>query len=200
MQQADQVGLDGFLLKPVSPSMLFDTIMEAFGKTVPESLRVAQRKIQKAEAFNHLQGANVLLVEDNEINQQVAEEILESVGLNVALANNGQEAVNAVKENNYDAVLMDVQMPVMDGYMATRKIREWEEKLKAQSSELIAEKELKAQVLPENLPSDFTGQAILNGTDSDLKSKIQDPKSKIKLTPVLQHLCFPVFLGPLDRH
>ena len=126
MQQADQVGLDGFLLKPVSPSMLFDTIMEAFGKTVPESLRVAQRKIQKAEAFNHLQGANVLLVEDNEINQQVAKEILESVGLNVALANNGQEAVNAVKENNYDAVLMDVQMPVMDGYTATRKIREWE--------------------------------------------------------------------------
>ena len=126
MQQADQVGLDGFLLKPVSPSMLFDTIMEAFGKTVTEFPGVAQRKLQKAEAFKHLQGANVLLVEDNEINQQVAKEILESVGLNVALANNGQEAVNAVKENNYDAVLMDVQMPVMDGYTATRKIRAWE--------------------------------------------------------------------------
>jgi CheY-like chemotaxis protein len=66
------------------------------------------------------------LVEDNEINQQVAREILEGAGLVVALATNGQEAVNAVKENNYDAVLMDVQMPVMDGYTATRKIREFE--------------------------------------------------------------------------
>jgi CheY-like chemotaxis protein len=75
-------------------------------------------------------------VEDNEINQQVAREILEGAGLNVALATNGQEAVNAIKENEYDAVLMDVQMPVMDGYSATRKIREWE--LKAQSSKLKA--------------------------------------------------------------
>jgi CheY-like chemotaxis protein len=65
----------------------------------------------------------LLLVEDNEINQQVAKEILEGAGLNVTLANNGQEAVNAVKENEYDAVLMDIQMPVMDGYTATREIR-----------------------------------------------------------------------------
>jgi CheY-like chemotaxis protein len=68
-------------------------------------------------------GARVLLVEDNEINQQVAKEILESAGLNVSLANNGQEGVSAVRENNYDAVLMDIQMPVMDGYTATREIR-----------------------------------------------------------------------------
>jgi CheY-like chemotaxis protein len=56
----------------------------------------------------------------------VAKEILEGAGLNVALANNGQEAVSEVKETNYDAVLMDVQMPVMDGYMATKAIRKWE--------------------------------------------------------------------------
>jgi CheY-like chemotaxis protein len=123
MQQADQVGLEGFLLKPVSPSMLFDTIMQVFGKAVPDTSRVAQRKEQRTEAFKHFQGACVLLVEDNEINQQVAKEILEGEGLVVNIANNGQEAVNAVKENNYDAVLMDVQMPVMDGYSATREIR-----------------------------------------------------------------------------
>jgi signal transduction histidine kinase/CheY-like chemotaxis protein/HPt (histidine-containing phosphotransfer) domain-containing protein len=123
MQQAEKVGLEGFLLKPVSASMLFDTIMQAFGEAVPETSRIAQRHEQEAEALEHIRGANVLLVEDNEINQQVAREILEGAGLNVALANDGQEAVNAVKENEYDAVLMDIQMPVMDGYTATREIR-----------------------------------------------------------------------------
>jgi len=124
MQQAEEVGLEGFLLKPVSPSMLFDAIMQALGKTVPEVTRIAQRKQQEAGALENIQGARVLLVEDNEINQQVAKEILEGAGLVVTLANNGQEAVNAVQKENYDAVLMDVQMPVMDGYTATRKIRE----------------------------------------------------------------------------
>jgi len=123
MQQADEVGLEGFLLKPVSPSMLFDATMQAFGEAVPEISRITQRKEQEAEALKHIQGARLLLVEDNEINQQVAREILEGAGLNVTLATNGLEAVNAVKENNYDAVLMDVQMPVMDGYTATREIR-----------------------------------------------------------------------------
>jgi signal transduction histidine kinase/DNA-binding response OmpR family regulator/HPt (histidine-containing phosphotransfer) domain-containing protein len=135
MQQADEVGLEGFLLKPVNPSMLFDTIMQAFGEAVPETSRVAQRKEQEVKALENIQGARVLLVEDNEINQQVAKEILEGAGLNVSLANNGQEAVNAVKENNYDAVLMDVQMPVMDGYTATRKIREWETEVRGQKTE-----------------------------------------------------------------
>jgi CheY-like chemotaxis protein len=64
----------------------------------------------------------------------VASEILQGAGLKVSLANNGQEAVTAIQKNAYDAVLMDVQMPVMNGYTATRKIREWE--LQAQSSEL----------------------------------------------------------------
>jgi CheY-like chemotaxis protein/HPt (histidine-containing phosphotransfer) domain-containing protein len=126
MQQAEQVGLEGFLLKPVNPSMLFDTIMQASEEAVPETTRIARRHEQEAEALKHIQGAHVLLVEDNEINQQVAKEILEGAGLNVTLATNGQEAVNAVKKTNYDAVLLDVQMPVMDGYTATRKIREWE--------------------------------------------------------------------------
>jgi len=106
--------------------MLFDATMQAFGEAVPEISRITQKKEQEAEALKHIQGARLLLVEDNEINQQVAKEILEGVGLNVTLANDGQEAVNAVKESNYDAVLMDIQMPVMDGYTATKAIRKWE--------------------------------------------------------------------------
>jgi CheY-like chemotaxis protein/HPt (histidine-containing phosphotransfer) domain-containing protein len=135
MQQAEQVGLDGFLLKPVSPSVLFDASMQAFGEAIPEKSGVRRRGQKEAEILEKIQGAHVLLVEDNEINQQVAREILEGAGLRVSLANNGQEAVNAVKENEYDAVLMDVQMPVMDGYTATRKIREWETEVREQRTE-----------------------------------------------------------------
>jgi CheY-like chemotaxis protein len=130
-RKAEEAGLEGFLLKPVSASMLFDAIMQASGEAVPETSRITQRREQEAEALKHIRGAQLLLVEDNEINQQVAQEILAGAGMKVTVASNGREAVNAVKENSYDAVLMDVQMPVMDGYTATRKIREWE--LEAQS-------------------------------------------------------------------
>jgi two-component system sensor histidine kinase/response regulator len=123
MQQADEAGLEGFLLKPVNPSMLLDTIMQALGKAQPEPSRLVRKYEQEAEVLEGIRGANVLLVEDNEINQQVAKEILEGAGLKITLANDGQEAVNAVKEHEYDAVLMDVQMPVMDGYTASREIR-----------------------------------------------------------------------------
>jgi PAS domain S-box-containing protein len=137
LQQAEHVGLDGFLLKPVSPSLLFDATMQAFGKDIPEESRIGRRDQKEAEALKQVQGAHVLLAEDNEINQQVAKEILEGAGFKVSLANNGQEAIDAIHKNEYDAVLMDVQMPVMDGHTATGKIREWEaEVLSPQSSAL----------------------------------------------------------------
>ena len=126
MQQAEQVGLEGFLLKPVSPSVLFDATMQAFGEAIPEKSRVGRRGQKEAEVLQQIQGAHVLVVEDNEINQQVAREILEGAGLKVSLAANGQEAIDAIRKNKYDAVLMDVQMPVMDGYTATKEIRKWE--------------------------------------------------------------------------
>jgi PAS domain S-box-containing protein len=129
MRQADQIGLEGFLVKPVSPSVLFDTIMQACGKKVTETSKIAKRKEQEAEALRYIQGAQILLVEDNEINQEVARELLERSGLPVTIAANGEEAVRAVKEKDFEVVLMDIQMPVMDGYQATREIRK-DERLK----------------------------------------------------------------------
>jgi two-component system sensor histidine kinase/response regulator len=124
MLRAEQIGIDGFLIKPVSPSMLLNSIMAAFGKEAPRAERRAGIEKEAQEQTKGIRGANLLVVEDNEINQQVATEILESAGLKVTIAADGRQAVEAVKAENYHAVLMDVQMPVMDGYEATRSIRQ----------------------------------------------------------------------------
>jgi two-component system sensor histidine kinase/response regulator len=123
MRKAEKTGLDGFLIKPVNASVLFDTIIQAFEKEAAAPGEVAGRLKTEEKGIEEIVGARVLLVEDNEINQQVAKEILEGAGLIVSLADNGQEAVDAVQADAYDVVLMDIQMPVMDGYAATRAIR-----------------------------------------------------------------------------
>ncbi|MBI5591578.1 MAG: response regulator [Deltaproteobacteria bacterium] len=124
MLRAETEELDAFLIKPISPSVMFDTIMQALAKDVPREFGPLDRKDQALDMLKGLEGARVLVVEDNELNQQVAMEILANAGMDVSLAGNGQEALDAVRANRFDALLMDVQMPVMDGYTATRMIRQ----------------------------------------------------------------------------
>jgi signal transduction histidine kinase/DNA-binding response OmpR family regulator/HPt (histidine-containing phosphotransfer) domain-containing protein len=129
IQQVEEIGLEGFLLKPVSPSMLFDAIMQALGKEVQDVSLMGRKKEKKSMALKAIHGARVLLVEDNEINQQVALEILQGARLNVTVVDNGQKGVDAAKKKQYDAILMDIQMPVMDGYTASREIRNLKSKI-----------------------------------------------------------------------
>ena len=120
---AENAGIDGFLIKPVSPSLLYDTIIEIFGEEISLTDRVPEQLLETTEALKPIKGASILLVEDNAINQQVATELLEQAGFVVTVANNGKQSVQAVKISKFDLVLMDIQMPEMDGYEATRIIR-----------------------------------------------------------------------------
>lgn len=120
--RGQKTGLDGFVTKPVTQSTLYDAIMAAYGRNVISRTQRIDGYLTKVK-MRH--GARILLAEDNEINQQIALEILESAGLAVEVANDGQEAVDAVKAQKYDLVLMDIQMPVMNGMQATARIREF---------------------------------------------------------------------------
>lgn len=135
MSQAEQAGLDGFLIKPATPSMLFDTIMQAFGADVERGHGPEVSHGTGDEALARIRGARVLIAEDNEINQEVVREILELAGLVVEIAGNGRQAVEMIRHKGtggpghtdakypFDAVLMDIQMPVMDGFTAVAEIR-----------------------------------------------------------------------------
>ncbi len=113
---------DDFLVKPVSPSTLLDSIIGLFSEDARRLVR--EKSLEAAgSAATALVGVRVLLVEDHELNQELAMEILSNAGAEVTLARTGQEALDILENQDFDGVLMDIQMPVMDGYTATREIR-----------------------------------------------------------------------------
>jgi CheY-like chemotaxis protein len=122
--EAEKVGTNGFLTKPIFQSTLFDAIMDAFGKADSRQSGVKSDFTTRASMYKkHLKGCRILVAEDNVTNQRVAKAILEAAGIVVRMVGNGEEAVFAVQRESFDAVLMDVQMPKMNGYEATIQIR-----------------------------------------------------------------------------
>ena len=121
-RQADAAGFDRVLVKPVCASVLFDTVIGLFGQQT-SSLTFKPPQVTHRYRFD---GLRILLAEDNELNQQVALELLRAVGADVSIAGNGAIALEMVAQTHYDLILMDMQMPVMDGLAATRLLRERE--------------------------------------------------------------------------
>jgi CheY-like chemotaxis protein len=120
LKQAEEIGFENVLIKPVTSSILFDTAVVALGA---DSGKLESMPAGPSFDIDRMRGARILLVEDNEINQEVAIGQLEDASAFVDLAENGQDALDMIRANDYDAVLMDMQMPVMDGIEATRVIR-----------------------------------------------------------------------------
>ena len=126
IKEASNAGIEDVLIKPVNASLLFDTAMRVLGAEITDRRSAGDAPSLLLEEMAAINGARILLVEDNELNQEVASEILKDAGFVVDIADNGLIAVNKVTSNSgepWDIVLMDMQMPVMDGVTATVEIR-----------------------------------------------------------------------------
>jgi PAS domain S-box-containing protein len=123
LNATDETCFDAVLVKPVTPSMLFDTAIRSLRGDRRKAYAAEETILERDKRVGAIQGAHILLVEDNEINQEFAVELLTEAGLRVDTADNGRIALDMLTRDVYDLVLMDVQMPEIDGVTATVKIR-----------------------------------------------------------------------------
>jgi PAS domain S-box-containing protein len=126
IKSIEEAGIEGILIKPVNSSALFNSLILILGGVV-DGIRIAgDMPGNTFDRLDGIKGARVLLVDDNEMNQELATELLRYAGFLVDIAENGQIALDKVLADDYDIVLMDMQMPVMDGLTATVAIRKEE--------------------------------------------------------------------------
>ncbi|BDU51265.1 ATP-binding hybrid sensor histidine kinase/response regulator [Haliovirga abyssi] len=121
-EKGKEHGIDGYLEKPIYSSEILNVIKKVLKKDKNSHLNYKIKR--KEDEYEDLAGNRILLVEDNEINQEIAEAILNQINIKVKIANNGKEAIEILEEDNdFDMILMDVQMPVMNGFEATENLR-----------------------------------------------------------------------------
>ena len=143
--RCQELGISAYLTKPIKQSDLLNTIMTVMalrrkGEGGASLItRHSLREIRVSQAPESGKPLKILVAEDNVVNQKLVLRILEKQGHSVVMASDGREALAAVKKQAFDIVLMDVQMPKMGGFEATRQIRKWEGELKTQGSKLKAE-------------------------------------------------------------
>src|SRR5207302_7585111 len=118
-----QLGVAACLTKPVRQAELWKAIMQCLGMPLPQEEPAVEQPVAQQDKSRRLR---ILLAEDNLVNQKLAVRLLEKRGHRVVVVNNGAEALAALKSQPFDVILMDVQMPVMDGFEATGAIRKQE--------------------------------------------------------------------------
>jgi len=123
--RAIQEGVDRYLTKPIRQKLLHDSLLNVLGRSGKDESTQSEAEPISGNEFPSFD-AHILLVEDNTVNQEVAQEMLKLMACQVEVANNGREAVEAAAENSFDLILMDCHMPEMDGFEATKVIRQQE--------------------------------------------------------------------------
>jgi len=174
----EEAGFDAFLSKPVDTPLLENCFKAlADKKSNPEAYPKIITRHSLAEHKKYT--TQILLVEDRETNRVVAESLLHNLGLQADTAENGQKAVEMVKTGNYDIILMDTQMPVMDGFEATKQIRQWEKQTHCTPAKIIA---LTAKVLQQDR------EACIDSGMDDFLTKPLDPE---KFSDIINKNSFP---------
>ena len=136
IKRCQELGISAYLIKPVRRSDLLNTIATAMCRASVKSTELPA--VATPATSDGLRPLRILLVEDSEDNRLLVQTYLKKTPYRVDIAENGEIAVEKFKSGNYDLVLMDIQMPVMDGYTATRAIREWEVERGIKSTPIIA--------------------------------------------------------------
>jgi CheY-like chemotaxis protein len=180
---AEDIGLEGYLLKPVRQAQLYDCVSLVLGAASDKATSnynqapalITRHTLSETRARDR---GRLLLVEDNPINQKVAAKMLEKMGYRVDVAGNGEEALEALQRVAYALVFMDCQMPEMDGFEATRKIRQDEDSGKLPpfmlegSSEIVQERPLKMPIIA------MTANALQGDRERCLEAGMDDYLSK----------------------
>ncbi|MCK4709152.1 MAG: response regulator, partial [Gammaproteobacteria bacterium] len=175
-QKMQETGFSGYLAKPVNQNELYNTLIHVAG-LAKSSTALVRNEIDNIKQFN----AQVLVVEDNIVNQQVAEGMLQKFGVNIDLASNGEEAIKALEQKSYDIVFMDCQMPVLDGYEATQQIRDQLSPVQNHSIPVVA--------MTANAMQGDREQCIAAGMDDYIAKPVDPSRIQIALSRWLPEHC-----------
>jgi len=197
LQKAKGVGIDIFLKKPINPSLLYNIIVGMFGEKIAKIDCTLEKPSLKIE-LKSLKGSAVLVVEDNILNQEVLTGMLRPSGIIVDIAQNGVEAIEKfkTKKDFYELILMDIQMPLMDGYEATKKIREFDKSIPiiALSANALKDDEKKSKLsgmnehLNKPIDTEKLFEILLKYISKKVDIKNFDEILELENLPQLKHL------------